>query len=104
MQPSGTVIGDSVTAGVDDDETAERWPQILPRRHDVVVTDVSYIGETAASALRRLQNHEINSPLVFVEIGGNGLPGGVPSSVQFSLGPGSVTGTCSSAGRAGGDV
>ena len=76
------VIGDSVTAGVGGDETAETWPSILAREHKLDVQDISHIGETAASALKRAQSHQITAPLVVVEIGGNDVLGST-SSVQF---------------------
>ncbi len=69
------VIGDSVTAGVDGDETAETWPSLLARQHQIHVEDVSHIGETSASALKRVQSRGIRSNLVLVEIGGNDILG-----------------------------
>jgi acyl-CoA thioesterase I len=70
-----TVIGDSVTAGVDGDETSETWPSLLARQHQVEVQDISHIGETAASALKRVQTQSIESAVVVVEIGGNDILG-----------------------------
>lgn len=70
-----TVIGDSVTAGVDGDETSETWPSLLARQHQVEVQDISHIGETAASALKRAQTQSIESAVVVVEIGGNDILG-----------------------------
>jgi len=81
---SMTVIGDSVTAGIGGDETAETWPALLERSHDVSVQDISHIGETARSALRRAQDHTINGSVVLVEIGGNDLLGGT-SAAQFAV-------------------
>ncbi len=76
------VIGDSVTAGVDGDETAETWPSLLARQHHIYVEDVSHIGETSASALKRVQSRGIRSNLVLVEIGGNDILGSTTSQ-QF---------------------
>lgn len=70
-----TVIGDSVTAGVDGDETSETWPRLLARQHHIEVQDISHIGETAASALKRAQSQSIESSVVVVEIGGNDILG-----------------------------
>jgi acyl-CoA thioesterase-1 len=70
-----TIIGDSVTAGVDGDETSERWPSLLARQHQVHVQDISHIGETASSALKRAQKQSIESAVVVVEIGGNDILG-----------------------------
>jgi len=79
-----TVIGDSVTAGIGSEETSDRWPQILEQNNGLAVQDISHVGETASSALKRVQGHEINSPIVIVEIGGNDLLGASPSAVQFA--------------------
>ncbi|WP_425397508.1 SGNH/GDSL hydrolase family protein [Aeoliella sp.] len=78
-----TVIGDSVTAGVGGNETAETWPAILAREHQLQVQDISHVGETAASALKRAEAEEITSPVVFVEIGGNDILGST-SAEQFA--------------------
>ena len=75
-----TVIGDSVTAGVGVEETSETWPSILAREHELRVQDISHIGETAASALKRARMHEIDAPVVVVEIGGNDLLGSTTSA------------------------
>jgi acyl-CoA thioesterase-1 len=70
-----TVIGDSVTAGVGGDETSETWPSILSREHQLEVQDISHMGETAASALKRAKSHKIYASVVIVEIGGNDILG-----------------------------
>src|SRR5690606_7491347 len=51
------VIGESVTAGVGSDESAETWPSLLAREHQVSVQDISHMGETAASALKRARTN-----------------------------------------------
>lgn len=76
-----TIIGDSVTAGMGEND-AETWPNILAREHNIEVQDISHMGETAASALKRAQAHTIGSPIVMLEIGGNDLLGST-SSRQF---------------------
>ena len=68
------IIGDSVTAGLGENGE-EIWPSILARRQDVRVQDLSHVGETAASAHKRLQQHALDAPLVLVEIGGNDILG-----------------------------
>ena len=85
LQSGETVlfIGDSITAGAGRDDTSERWPNILAKEHDLAVQDVSRMGETAASALKRVKTRQISSPVVMVEIGGNDLLGST-SSAQFS--------------------
>ncbi|MFK7818911.1 MAG: SGNH/GDSL hydrolase family protein [Planctomycetaceae bacterium] len=77
-----TIIGDSVTAGVGGDETSETWPAILQREHGLAVQDISHVGETAASALKRATAVKIESPLVIVEIGGNDVLGST-SAARF---------------------
>lgn len=71
-----TVVGDSVTAGVGGDETSRRWPELLASAHHLRVQDISNMGETAASALKRAKPHTITSSIVIVEIGGNDVLGG----------------------------
>ena len=75
------VIGDSVSAGLGDNET-DTWPNILARTHNIEVRDISHAGETAASALKRAEAEDIDAPVVILEIGGNDLLGST-SSVQF---------------------
>lgn len=69
------IIGDSVTAGVGGGETSETWPSILAREHSLEVQDISHMGETAKSALKRASAVTINAPVVVVEIGGNDVLG-----------------------------
>jgi len=57
VQPSGTVISDSVTAGVDDDETAERWPQILPRRLTYLTSVKQRLPRSGACKIMRSTVH-----------------------------------------------
>ncbi len=75
-----TVIGDSVTAGVGGDETSETWPSLLARQHQIAVQDISHMGETAASALKRAKSQSIESSVVVVEIGGNDVLGSTTSA------------------------
>ena len=79
-----TVIGDSVSAGVGGDETSETWPGLLARQHQLQVQDISHMGETAASALKRAKSQTIESSVVVVEIGGNDVLGST-TSAQFAL-------------------
>lgn len=69
------VVGDSVTAGMGDWDTSERWPAILSREQDLQVEDLSHVGETAGSALRRVQRRPIEAQIVVIEIGGNDILG-----------------------------
>ena len=79
-----TVIGDSVTAGMGGSDKSERWPVLLAAGHNFTVQDISHMGETAASALKRAEGLQIASPVVLLEIGGNDLLSST-SSAQFSL-------------------
>jgi len=67
------VIGDSVTAGVNDGTVT--WPKLLADTHGVEVQDTSHVGDTAESALKRVKKEPIKAPLVVIEIGGNDLLG-----------------------------
>lgn len=78
-----TIIGDSVTAGVGGDERSETWPSLLAREHDLQVQDLSHMGETAASALKRAQPQPIEGSVVVVEIGGNDILG-TTTPLQFA--------------------
>tara|TARA_R110002095_G_scaffold125222_2_gene108737 strand:+ start:235 stop:1092 length:858 start_codon:yes stop_codon:yes gene_type:complete len=80
-----TVIGDSVTAGLGDEET-ETWPRILAREHDVEVQDLSHVGDTVAAARKRVAATEIETPLVLLEIGGNDVLGSTtPARFETNL-------------------
>jgi acyl-CoA thioesterase-1 len=78
-----TILGDSVTAGLEEKE-AETWPNLLRRAHHVKVQDLSHVGEIAASALKRVRKNQLESTLVVVEIGGNDLLG-FTTAEQFAF-------------------
>jgi len=71
------VIGDSVTAGAGKLPNSKRWPGLLAANHNLTVHDHSRAGETTGSALARIRRGEfrIESPVVFLEIGGNDVLG-----------------------------
>lgn len=75
------VIGDSVTAGVDDGSLT--WPTLLADDHAIEVQDSSHVGDTAESALKRIKKQPLDAPLVVIEIGGNDLLGST-SAAQFA--------------------
>ena len=79
-----TIIGDSVTAGLGEGDGEETWPTILGRDHQITIQDISHVGETAASALRRIENQTLDAPVVILEIGGNDLLGST-SSQKFTV-------------------
>lgn len=76
------IIGDSVTAGIGDDETAERWPSLLASEHNLQVQDISHVGETASSSLKRAKANPMTASIVVVEIGGNDILG-TTTAAQF---------------------
>ena len=69
------VIGDSVTAGMGENE-AVTWPRLLAKRRGIVVRDHSAMGATVASARKQAAKLLPGDELVVVEIGGNDLLGG----------------------------
>lgn len=80
-----TVIGDSVSAGMEEGE-AETWPSLLSRQHNIAVQDLSHVGETAGSALKRAKKAGIQHNYVIVEIGGNDILGSTsPSQFEIDL-------------------
>jgi acyl-CoA thioesterase-1 len=78
-----TVIGDSVSAGMEEGE-AETWPSLMSRQHNVVVQDLSHVGETAGSALKRAMKAGVQHNYLIVEIGGNDILGSTSAS-QFEV-------------------
>ncbi len=78
------VIGDSVTAGMGGRDKSKNWPAILANQHVLTVQDISHMGETAATALKRVKKQQISASIVIVEIGGNDLLGST-TSAQFEL-------------------
>lgn len=80
-----TVIGDSVTAGLGDEET-ETWPRILEQTHNITVQDLSHVGDTVGAARKRVTATKIESPLILLEIGGNDILGSTtPSQFETNL-------------------
>ncbi|MDP1563929.1 MAG: GDSL-type esterase/lipase family protein [Pirellulaceae bacterium] len=79
-----TVIGDSVTAGMGVRDKSKKWPAILADQHGLAVQNISHMGETAATALKRVKKQGISAPIVIVEIGGNDLLGST-TSAEFEL-------------------
>jgi len=80
-----TVIGDSVSAGMEEGE-AETWPSLLSRQHDIEMQDLSHVGETAGSALKRAKKAGILHNYVIAEIGGNDILGSTsPSQFEIDL-------------------
>ena len=70
------VIGDSVTAGLNDGE--DTWPKQLSRTAEVEVLDASQPGATLKSARQQNSLLSDRKGLVILEIGGNDLLEGLP--------------------------
>lgn len=76
------VLADSVTAGLGEGE-AVTWPQLLQARDHVSVLDLSHVGETVATALKRAKQSPLPSQAVFIlELGGNDILG-TTSAAEF---------------------
>jgi acyl-CoA thioesterase-1 len=71
--PTVYIIGDSISAGLNEHETT--WPQFLARKRSIEVTDFSRIGADVNSALRQADRLSTDGGLVLLEIGGNDLLG-----------------------------
>lgn len=72
-----SVVGDSITAGLNDGE--DTWPQKLSRQTGIQVRDASQPGATLKSALGQVELlAPLASDLLILEIGGNDLLEGLP--------------------------
>ncbi len=71
------IVGDSVTAGMDDPGVTT-WPRVFAAQHRARVRDHSAVGATVGSAIIQAEAlAPVESP-VLLEIGGNDLLGGTP--------------------------
>ena len=70
------VIGDSVTAGLNDGERT--WPRLCSEMSGLTVRDASQQGATCRLALGQAQALEDDSSPLILEIGGNDLLSGLP--------------------------
>jgi len=70
------VIGDSVTAGLNDDDAI--WPRVLAESGSCSVWDASQQGATVESASRQLARLQGRGDALLIEIGGNDLLEGLP--------------------------
>jgi acyl-CoA thioesterase-1 len=74
------VVGDSVTAGLDDGE--DTWPKQLSRRLSTSVVDASQPGATLKSARQQVELlNQQGGDVLLLEIGGNDLLEGLPIAV-----------------------
>jgi len=72
--PALAVIGDSISAGMGENE-AVTWPTLLARERHIVVHDHSAMGATVSSARKQAAKLLPEDRLVVLEIGGNDLLG-----------------------------
>lgn len=77
------VIGDSVSAGLKDNE--ETWPCMLAQTHGIEVTNLADAGARVGSALRQVERLPTEAGFVLLEIGGNDLLG-FGSASEFAAG------------------
>lgn len=69
------VLADSVTAGLGEGE-ANTWPSMLATQRRTDVIDLSHVGETVGSALKRANSQQLPESAVFIlELGGNDILG-----------------------------
>jgi acyl-CoA thioesterase-1 len=73
-KPTLFLIGDSVSAGMSDQEK-DTWPNLLAKAHQIDVRDFSKMGATVGSARKQAERLENRPGLVLLEIGGNDLLG-----------------------------
>ncbi len=75
-----SVVGDSITAGLNDGE--DTWPRKVARQAGIQVLDASQPGATLKSALRQVELlNPLDADLLVLEIGGNDLLEGLPVDV-----------------------
>lgn len=72
--PALAVIGDSISAGIGENE-AVTWPTLLAQEHHIVVHDHSAMGATVSSARKQAAKLLPDDRVVVLEIGGNDLLG-----------------------------
>ena len=74
-RPTLGVIGDSISAGLDDHESTT-WPERLAERHQITVRNHALAGATVHSAFSQVANCGKDETLILLEIGGNDLLAG----------------------------
>lgn len=80
------LVGDSISAGVENDGVTAAWPVIFRQQYGVTLLDLSYPGLTLQSALQRLRQRDFSvyeRPVFLLEIGGNDVLGDATAQ-QFS--------------------
>ena len=69
------VIGDSISAGIDD-ERESLWPHLVSERLNIAVVNHAQPGATTESAMKQAEQINCDTCCVVVEIGGNDFLGG----------------------------
>lgn len=92
-----SVVGDSITAGLNDGE--DTWPRKVARQTGIQVLDASQPGATLKSALRQVELlNPLDADVLVLEIGGNDLLEGLPVDV-FDRDLDRLLAACQKAGR-----
>lgn len=72
------VIGDSISAGIG--AAYPPWPDLMAAKYRLPVVNLAQAGATTADAIFQVSRVTAPDALVFVEIGGNDLLNGLPTS------------------------
>ncbi len=75
------VIGDSISAGIDERE--KTWPNVLARISGMNVVNLARAGASVETAMDQAARIHSSNSVVFVEIGGNDLLGNTSSHTFF---------------------
>jgi len=81
------VIGDSISAGVENDGVTATWPSIFKQQFHVAVIDLSQPGLTLEHVVKLVRNsdwEQFDNPVILLEIGGNDMLGGSGDIHQFA--------------------
>jgi acyl-CoA thioesterase-1 len=84
QQPTVTVVGDSISAGISDE--GETWPSLLAKRSGLVVHNLSVASANVTTAKKQADRVTESNTLILVEIGGNDVLGGIaPEAFEEGL-------------------
>lgn len=75
------VIGDSISAGIDEKE--ETWPNVLGDLSHLKVVNLARAGATIDTAMEQIRGISASNSIVIVEIGGNDLLGNTDSHTFY---------------------
>ncbi len=71
------ILADSLTAGLEEKDVT--WPERLAERVDYPILDLSHVGAVVKDGLSMIEDANLDSQLVLIELGGNDLLGSTPS-------------------------